>query len=59
MKETKRLNKDPFAGCVLAEMVRRGEQRRYSYPQNGLPKVSVKSAPVWSPFAEAAHRSQK
>ena len=41
---------DPFAGCVIAEMIRRGERRDYSCPDNGLPEVSVKSAPAWSPF---------
>ena len=59
MKNEKNKLADPFAGCVITEMVRRGERRRYSYPQNGLPEVSVKSAPAWSPFFKAARGSQK
>ena len=54
--KTKKERADPFAGCVITEMVRRGERRRYSYSQNGLPEVSVKSAPAWSPFFTAPHR---
>ncbi|MBE8157938.1 MAG: hypothetical protein HAW59_00865 [Betaproteobacteria bacterium] len=51
--------KDPFAGCVITEMVRRGERRHYSYPQNRLPEVTVKSASAWSPFAEAAQKAAR
>ena len=56
MTEAKKDNADPFAGCVLTEMVRRGERLESSYPQNGLPEVSVKSAPAWSPIVDAAQR---
>lgn len=31
--------KDPFEGCVLHEMAKRGERFEYVYPNNGLPKV--------------------
>lgn len=55
-KTSKKERGDPFAGCVITEMVRRGERRRYSYSQNGLPEVSVKSAPAWSPLIDAAKR---
>ena len=43
---------DKDAGCVIAEMIKRGEHRTYSYPQNGLPDVKH-SAPAWSPFFDA------
>lgn len=58
MKYTKTPQKsdDPFAGCVITEMVRRGEHRHYSDSPNGLPEVSVKSAPAWSPIVDAARR---
>lgn len=56
--KNKESQKDPFAGCVITEMVRRGERREYSYPQNGLPEVTVKSAPAWSPILEAARRAE-
>lgn len=55
-EKTKKERTDPFAGCVITEMVRRGERREYSYPQNGLPEVSVKSAPARSLLVEAARR---
>ena len=45
--------KDPFADCVIARMVARGERREYYYPQNGLPRMAVKSAPARSPLLEA------
>ena len=44
--------KAPFADCILEKKVRAGYIPKYSYPENGLPEVTVKSAPAWSPFPD-------
>ena len=42
----------PFADCILERKVRAGYVPKYSYPNEGLPEVTVKSAPAWSPFPD-------
>lgn len=45
------LDNDPFADCVITKALRNGEKIEYHDPMNtGLPEVTVKSAPAWSPF---------
>lgn len=45
-------DKDLLADCDLSKAVRAGYVPKYSYPENGLPEVTVKSAPAWSPFLD-------
>ncbi len=52
-KTKKQIDDSPFAGGVLYEKVKSGEEWfKYSYPQHGLPKTSVPSAPMCSPLAK-------
>ncbi len=62
-KENKEVDYDPnnpFAGGVLYEKAKSGEEWfKYSYPQHGLPKTSVPSAPVCSPLAIYVQQQRK
>lgn len=44
--------RNPLDGCILEKRAREGEVVNYSYPDNGLPEVTVDSAPAWSPFPD-------
>ncbi len=50
MTKVKEIDNNPFAGCVLHEKAKSGKWFDYSYPQNGLHKLRVKSALARSLF---------
>ena len=56
----KQIDDSPFVGGVLYEKAKSGEEWfKYSYPQNGLPKTRVPSAPVCSPLANYCEQQRK
>ncbi len=59
MKKAKEIDNSPFAGCVLHEKAKSGKWFDYSYPQNGLPEMRVKSAPAWSFLANPCEQEKK
>ncbi len=59
-KTKSEIDDSPFAGGVLYEKVKSGEEWfKYSYPQHGLPKTRVPSAPVCSPLAIYVQQQRK
>ncbi len=58
-KTKSEIDDSPFAGCVLHEKAKSGEWFDYSYPQSGLPKMRVKSAPAWSFLANSCEQQKK
>ncbi len=48
MTKAKEIDNSPFAGYVLHEKAKSGKWFKYSYPQNDLPELGVKSIPLRS-----------